>query len=101
MQVYHGHFKSKEDVMSEFGLAAGSLDEFEVLYAEYSTASYEGDAFVLLRRGDDLFEVNASHCSCNGLESAWRLEPTTKKALLARPNVVENVKGLMRLMVLT
>lgn len=98
MKIYHGHFTCREDILDEFCISDATLEGYEILYAEYNTAAYEGEAFVLLRKGDDLFEVNSSHCSCNGL--SWRVEPTTKKALLFRPNVVENVKDLMRLAVM-
>jgi len=56
----------------------------EVLLASYSYEDYSGDAFVLFRKGDKLYEVNGGHCSCHGLEGQWEPEETTVKALLHR-----------------
>lgn len=53
----------------------------EILYAEYNSFSYEGEAFVLLKRGDVLMRVDASHCSCVGLEGQWRPEITSIEVL--------------------
>lgn len=67
--IYHGLFTSKQDVIYEFGISDSQLEGFEILYAEYTAEGYEGDAFVLLRKDGKYFEINGSHCSCNGLES--------------------------------
>lgn len=56
---------------------AGELDDANVLLASYGTPSYEGYAFVLFERAGKLYEVNASHCSCYGLEGQWEPEETT------------------------
>ena len=58
--------------------------ESEVLLASYRTGSYDGEAFVLFSRGGKLFEVNASHCSCYGLEGQWEPEETSVAALMSR-----------------
>lgn len=60
----------------------------EVLIASYDTPPYEGDAFVLYEKDGKLYEVNASHCSCNGLEECWSPEETSWGALAMR-----DVKG--------
>jgi hypothetical protein len=39
--------------------------------------SYEGHAYVLFTCDDTLWEVESSHCSCNGLEGTWRPTVTT------------------------
>lgn len=100
MAYFKGNFSCEKDVLQEFGLQKKDLNGMEILYAEYETADYEGSAFILLRdQAGNYFEVNSSHCSCNGLE--WCCpEPTTKKALLARPNVVPHVKELLKLSLL-
>lgn len=59
----------------------------DVLFAFYSYENYSGYAFVLFQRGDDVFEVNGSHCSCNGLEGQWDPKPTTWAALSMRKMV--------------
>jgi hypothetical protein len=53
----------------------------EVLFASYGGGSYEGDAVVIFRKGEKLYEVNGSHCSCYGLEGQWKPEETSLEAL--------------------
>ncbi len=47
------------------------MEPEEVIYANYDNEGYEGRAFVAFRNGDKYFTVNASHCSCYGLEGQW------------------------------
>lgn len=78
-QIYFGIFNSKDDVCSEFNIV---LDEkIIILYAEYKICDYDGDAFVLFQKNGKLYEVNASHCSCSGIEGEWEPEQTSKEAL--------------------
>ena len=56
----------------------------EILLASYAYECYEGDAFVLFRKDDKLYEVNGGHCSCYGLEGQWSPEETTIEALERR-----------------
>ena len=63
------------------GVTEPATDE-EIIFASYHVDGYEGGAFVLFWRDGQLYEVNSSHCSCNGLE--WDPEPTTWAALAAR-----------------
>lgn len=80
--IYYGDWSSQEDMEKEFDNSI-NLNGLKILYARYSRSSYEGDCFVLLESNDgEWFEVNSSHCSCNGL--TWVLEPTTRKAILYR-----------------
>ncbi len=60
--------------------------EIDVLLASYGTDNYCGDAFVLFRKDDKLFEVNAGHCSCYGVEDQWSPEETTVASLRKRLN---------------
>lgn len=55
--------------------------DLNILFASYTYESYSGDAFVLLAKGNDLFQVNGSHCSCYGLENQFDLEPTSLEAI--------------------
>lgn len=64
----------------------------EVLLASYTYEDYEGDAFVLFRKGDKLYEVSGGHCSCYGLEGQWEPEETNVESLLHR--VKEGTLGL-------
>jgi len=70
----------------DFKLKPSELDGVKVLLASYGYGNYCGVAFVLFKRDGKLFEVNANHCSCYGLEQEWYPEETTKEALLHRLN---------------
>lgn len=118
MNKYEG-FADRDDVAREFNVGTGDrwktvgdgqfvvADDFptddEILVANYETPPYEGYAFVLYTRDGRLFEVNASHCSCYGLEGQWQPEETSWESLLMRPasgyngfsqDVVERLKVL-------
>lgn len=68
--VFFGDFSNREDVFKQFD--AQDVGH-EILFADYSTGSYEGSAFVVYRSEDDgkLYQVNGGHCSCFGLEGQW------------------------------
>lgn len=59
-----------------------------LIFAIYESEGYEGYAFVLFERGGVLYEVNSSHCSCNGLSGSdgngWAPEETSVEALVLR-----------------
>lgn len=59
-------------------------ENHRLLIAVYTYESYSGKAFVLYEHDGKLFEVNASHCSCYGLENQFDPEETTWAALLMR-----------------
>ena len=89
MKRYFGNWSDVDDVNRDFGDYGDSptkelVKDEEILFAAYSTPSYEGYAFVVLERDGDLYEVNGSHCSCMGLENQWDLEKTSWKALAMR-----------------
>jgi len=66
---------------------ANAIKEYEpihILFASYSYANYSGDAFVLFEQDGKLFEVNAGHCSCYGLEGQFSHEETTLEAVAHR-----------------
>lgn len=77
--MYLQEFKNKSDIESHYSvkLERGT----KVLLAWYGYGDYCGSSFVLFEKGGQLYEVNGSHCSCNGLEGQWEPEPTTVKAL--------------------
>ena len=56
----------------------------ELLLASYCHEDYSGKAFLLFRRDGKLWELNAHHCSCYGLEGKWDPEVTTVVALRHR-----------------
>jgi len=42
-----------------------------IIVAAISDCDYEMNAYVLFEDGGELFEVEASHCSCYGFEDQW------------------------------
>ena len=94
--VFLGFFENAQDVFHEFFDAdreGGALEglvkthpDRHILFAVYGAGGYEGSAFVLFERDGELYEVNASHCSCYGLEDQWDPEETTVDALAYRLN---------------
>lgn len=95
-QVYFELFSSREDMISNFAVTSEQLEGVEILYAVYHDGDYCGDAQVIFRKEGKLYEVNGSHCSCYGLEGQWEPEETSVIALLARPNVAEDAKAILR-----
>lgn len=112
--VYLHNWKSKPDVISSFESLSLSNEEYmatispwpneplwlakkekmfevlksyetiNILFASYGTDNYSGEAFVLFEKEGKLYEVNASHCSCFGLEHQWSPEETNIVSLLHR-----------------
>ena len=77
--MYLQEFKKKADIEENYKI---KLEKgVKILLAWYGYGSYKGRSFVLFEKGGKLYEVNASHCSCNGLEGQWEPELTTVKAL--------------------
>jgi hypothetical protein len=91
MSIYRGYFTKVEDIISNFYIKAEELQGVEILFAEYDCPWYEGYAWVVFRKEDQLYEVNGSHCSCYGLEDQWKPELTSAKAILMRPRAKEEV----------
>ena len=71
----------KQEIASDWSIDVGTLDGCEILYYRYSYVNYSGNAFVLYRRNNVLYEVNGTHCSCYSLSGQWEPEETTKEAL--------------------
>ena len=85
--MYFGQFSDKCGVARDFEMNPEQQAELEsdtVLFANYGSWAYDGDAFVVFTRYGKLFEVNAYHCSCMGLERQWEPEQTTWEALAMR-----------------
>lgn len=81
----NGLFTSYNDVMDNFEVNEQQRENITILLAWYSYDNYSGDAFVLfIKPGGKMYEVNASHCSCYGLENQWNPEETTTAALRHR-----------------
>lgn len=85
MNKYEG-FKDRADMLAHFCCEKDPNlpTEDEILVAHYSEGFYDGAAFILYKKDGKFYEVNASHCSCYGLEGQWDPEETNLPALLMR-----------------
>lgn len=96
--VYVGDWSCLDDMLRDFSIDKDSVKGYKVLYAWYEYADYSGSAFVLLKKGRKLYEVNGGHCSCYGLEGQFELEETNVEALLKRQHYGVNpevIQGLV------
>lgn len=92
MKRYFGFWEKDgyKELLSDFstvygmGMRAPDISDDDVLFAFYTSHCYGGRAFVLVSKNKELFEVNGYHCSCNGLEDQWELEPTSWASLKMR-----------------
>jgi len=82
--MYFGGFQSIDDIIGQFQIKESELEDAKILAAVYDGGSYDGSAMVVFRKDGKLWEVNGSHCSCNGLEDCWSPEETTYDALMFR-----------------
>jgi hypothetical protein len=82
MEVFNDNWSNINDLVQDF-MDVSVLD-FDIVYASYATDSYEGDSYVLARKDGQLYENEASHCSCYGLEGLWFPTPVTVDYLLQR-----------------
>ena len=96
MDIYFENFSCIDDVKKEFRISDEEVEGIEIIYAAYDTPSYEGYAHVIFIKDHKIYEVNGSHCSCNGLEDCWDPEETSILALLDRPNVSNEAKANIR-----
>jgi len=94
MKIFYENFTCANDVFDTFCVAVDN--DIEFIYADYDTPAYEGYAHVIFMKNRVLYEVNASHCSCGGLEDQWRPEETSLAALMFRPNVSDNAKANLK-----
>ncbi|MCW8945383.1 MAG: hypothetical protein OQL27_11460 [Sedimenticola sp.] len=70
-----------EAIKEAFRLTDKALAEFDILLASYSRDAFSGEAFVLFRQDNALYEVNASHDSGICMDGQWEPEETLLKAL--------------------
>lgn len=82
--MYIEEFKSNEEIIEQYQIAAETLDGANILLAWYGYGDYCGSSLVIYEKYGLLYEVNASHCSCSGLEGQWDPEETSWAALAMR-----------------
>lgn len=76
-KIYFGGFDSRKNLEREFDVRLGK--DTKILFAFYDNGGYEGSATVVFSKGEKLYHVYGSHCSCYGLEGQWQPEETTVK----------------------
>jgi len=95
--LYLGNFSGREDIEEEFSdygwnylTNSQRVGDFvltegiNIIAAYYTYEDYSGAAFVLFEQDGKLYEVNAFHCSCYGLENQWAPEETSLEAVRMR-----------------
>ena len=85
-QRYFQNFNDHGSLCYSFSISTDAVRDDEILFAWYGYGDYCGDAEVLFERNGLLYEVTASHCSCNGLEDTWKPQETSWAALAMRKN---------------
>jgi hypothetical protein len=94
MSQFLTNFASVEDIARNYeGKSAEDLAGATVLIAWYGYGDYCGSSFVLYEKDGKLYEVNASHCSCYGLEGQWEPEETSWAALAMRQFYGDGCEG--------
>ena len=72
-RVYRGEWSNWESLRKDFRNDAPEKEPSKV-FAVYNFEGYDGSALVLYVKNRKWAVVEASHCSCYGLEDQW--EPT-------------------------
>ena len=92
MAKYFGEWSGYQDLARNYSQVKALPPEEDIIVAAYGCDDNSfGDAFVLFKRDDKLFEVNDSHCSCEGLGN-WNPEETTAHDVVIRNTVPDVVK---------
>ena len=86
MERFLGNFECADDVFREFQVKKEDTEGIEILFAYYTYEDYSGNAYVLYKKDGELYDVEGSHCSCNGLEEQWEPTVTSEEALMLRVN---------------
>ncbi len=99
LRVWNGNFNCWKDVVLAFcGIEEKRLLKtkgIEVIYANYDLDGYEGAAYVVWHKGKHYYTLNATHCSCYGLEEAgWSPEKYTQKQLVGALEKSQYIPGL-------
>jgi hypothetical protein len=84
LEAYEGEAQPWATLQAGFEVEASTFEGCRLLLACYDCPDYEGQAFILYEQGGLLYEVNANHCSCFGLEGQWEPEETSVVALRYR-----------------
>ena len=74
-QEIFGIWGSEAEVARDF--ENDSVLDYSIVIAWYRYEDYEGSAYVLAEKDGKLFECEAAHCSCHGLEECWNPSEVT------------------------
>ena len=77
-------WKDADAMLADFEEGPSALEGADLIFAAYWQPPWEGSALVYFERGGELFEVDAGHCSCNGLEGQWNPKPASWNYVLKR-----------------
>ena len=81
MAVLRG-WNTEREVLDAFNVGDDERRTVVIEFATYEQEGYgDGSACVIFRQGSGLFSIEASHCSCNGLDDQWSPTSTTQEAL--------------------
>lgn len=97
MGLYRGEWTGHADVLRDMMVSEQDLPAEQTLYASYDIDGYEGGAWLVFQKDGQLFEVSASHCSCNDLTGQWTPEATTREAIAMRrkdPRAMEALSAI-------
>jgi len=85
IQSFAPSFKDHPNPVQSMDDYYSKWKDIKLLFCVYTFEGYNADAFVLFKdSAGDLYEVNAAHCSCYGLEGQFEPEKTTVEALRYR-----------------
>lgn len=84
MNQYVENFKCAKDIIEAYRAPADAFKGAKIYLAWYGYGDCSGSSLVIYEKDGQLYEVNGSHCSCNGLEGCWEPEETSWEALAKR-----------------
>jgi hypothetical protein len=73
-----------EELAELYDQPLDSFAGYGIIYADYESGGYEGDAFVLAAKDGKMYWNFGSHCSCYGLEGQWDPEEVTLEEIKFR-----------------
>ncbi len=85
-EKYFGRWDNHGEMQADFSKKDDTdfPTDDEIVFAAYGGDYYDGYAIVIFERGGRVYEVEAYHCSCDGLGGSWEPEETSWKALAMR-----------------
>ena len=78
-QWYGGDVTELEAMKSDFEIDDKELQDVTIIAAAYFYENYDGQAVVVFEKDNQLYYVEAGHCSCFGLEGQWEPELINKE----------------------